>query len=325
MFGFNPHHRPTTLWSGLLALFSAIAIGACKDLPNEPLSPPAEAENALARSAGDKKPKGRILFAGDQIYVMRADGTRQMALTNIPGHYGDPAWSPDGRRIAFVSDREGPSFAFQVYVMNADGTGQTRITNEPVSALSPAWSPDGARIAFSSERDGNADIYLVNPDGSNLVDINNDVGQDGHPTWSPDGSRIAFDRNSSNVWVMNADGSGQTQLTHSFGFTASIEPAWSPNGDKIAFSSSEQRPQDQVRELYVMNPDGTNAVRLAANTTGRGPGDFLPAWSPDGSRLAFTTSRNPRQEIYSIKADGTGLTNLTNTPGRDEQGSAWKR
>jgi Tol biopolymer transport system component len=325
MLRFNAYHRPMTPRPGLLALFSTIAIGACKDLPNEPQSLPVEAQNALAKSPGDEKPKGRIVYAADQIYVMKADGSGQTALTNTPGHYGEPAWSPDGKRIAFVTDRDGPLFVFQVYVMNADGTGQTRITNEPVSARSPAWSPDGTRIAFSSERDGNEDIYLMNPDGSNVVDIDNDVGQDRNPTWSPDGTRIAFDRNSFNVWVMNADGSGQTQLTQSPGFTSSIEPAWSPNGDKIAFSSSQQRPEDQVRELYVMNPDGTNTVRLATNTTGRVPGDFLPAWSPDGSRIAFTTSRNDRQEIYSIKADGAGLTNLTNTPGRDEQDPAWKR
>jgi Tol biopolymer transport system component len=325
MFGTATYHRPKNPGPCLLALFSAIAIGACKDLATEPQSQPDEAQTALARSHGHKKPKGQIVYAADQIYVMRADGSRQRAITNIPGGYGEPVWSPDGKRIAFVSEREGPRFAFQLYVMNADGSGQTRITNEPVAARSPAWSPDGTRIAFSSERDGKEDIYLVNPDGSNLVNIDNDFRQDRNPTWSPDGTRIAFDRNSSNVWVMNADGSGQTQLTQSPGFTSSIEPAWSRKGDKIAFSSSQQRPTDQVREIFVMNPDGTNATRLATNTTGILPGDFSLAWSPDGSRIAFTTTRNRQQEIYSIKADGTGLINLTNTAGRYEQDPAWKR
>jgi Tol biopolymer transport system component len=325
MFGFSAYHRPMFSPLVLLALFSTIAIGACDDLPTEPQPEPSDAQTASARSQGHKKAKGQIVYAADQIYVMRADGSRQRALTNIPGGYGEPAWSPNGKRIAFVSDRDGPRFVFQLYVMNADGSGQTRITDEPVSARSPAWSPDGTRIAFSSERNGNEDIYLVNPDGSNLVAINNDVGQDRNPTWSPDGTRIAFDRNSSNVWVMNAGGSGQIQLTQSPGFTSSVEPAWSPRGDKIAFSSSQQRPTDQVREIYVMNPDGTNATRVATNTTGILPGDFLPAWSPDGSSIAFTTTRNRQQEIYSIKANGTGLTNLTNTAGRHEQDPAWKR
>jgi Tol biopolymer transport system component len=325
MVGITACHRPKNPRSGLLVLFSAVAIGACKDLPTEPQSQSPEAQAASARSRGHKKPKGQIVYAADQIYVMRADGSRQRPLTNIPGGYGEPAWSPDGKRIAFVSDRDGPRFAFQLFVMNADGTGQTRITNEPVAARSPAWSPDGTRIAFSSERNGNEDIYLANPDGSNLVNIDNNVGQDRNPTWSPDGTRIAFDRNSSNVWVMNADGSGQIQLTQASGFTSSIEPAWSPRGDKIAFSSSQQRSTDQVREIYVMNPDGTNATRLATNTTGILPGDFSPAWSPDGSRVAFTTTRNRQQEIYSIKTDGTGLSNLTSTAGRHEQDPAWKR
>jgi Tol biopolymer transport system component len=165
-------------------------------------------------------PVGQIAFdawrTGDgEIYVMNADGSDQVNLTNSPAWDIFPVWSPDGSKLAFTSTRDGN---FEVYVMNADGTGQVNLTNSPGSDGTPAWSPDGSQIAFRSARDGNGEIYLVNADGTGQVNLTNSPGSDGNAAWSPDGSQIAFgsDRDGNGeIYVMNADGTGQVNLTNS--------------------------------------------------------------------------------------------------------------
>jgi len=156
-------------------------------------------------------------------------------LTPLAWHSYQPAWSPDGTRIAFVSVRNGD--AADVYVMNADGTGERRLTDHPAVDTDPAWSPDGARIAFSSERDGNAEIYAMNADGSGVTRLTTNSTPDGHPAWSPDGRRLAFagtqcdDRGSSycfpTIFV-----AGPTGPPVAVGLGQ--DPAWSPDGRKIA-------------------------------------------------------------------------------------------
>ena len=102
---------------------------------------------------------------------MNADGSSLTNLTNNPADDGGPAWSPDGRQIAFVSDRDGDS---EIYVMNADGSHQTNLTDNPEAIIWPAWSPDGRQIAFDFRvRDGNTDIYVVNADGSSPTNLAN--------------------------------------------------------------------------------------------------------------------------------------------------------
>jgi dipeptidyl aminopeptidase/acylaminoacyl peptidase len=193
---------------------------------------------------------GKIAFTalldgvGDQpfnseIFVMNADGSAPTRLTNNAASDAAPAWSPDGRRIAFESDSE-------IFVMNADGSAPTRLTNNAASDAAPAWSPDGQRIAFSSDRDGNSEIYVMNADGSALTRLTHNAASDGMPAWSPDGQRIAFDSDRDGIdlvlqrgieiYVMNADGSAPTRLTNNA--ATDFAPAWSPDGQKIAFAST---------------------------------------------------------------------------------------
>ncbi len=252
---------------------------------------------------------GKIAFTTDfaSIYVMNADGTGQTRLTNNPPDPASdhaPAWSPDGAKIAFYSDRDGNP---EVYVMNADGTGLTRLTNNPATDAGPAWSPDGMKIAFYTNRDGNDEIYVMNADGTGPTRLTNNPASDAHPAWSPDGTKIAFRTNRDGdheIYVMNADGTGPARLTNALGQDAF--PAWSPDGSRIAFAPS----RDSNNEIYVMNADGTGQTNLT-NNSGH---DGAPAWSPDGTKIAFHTRRDGRpinNEIYVMNTDGTGLTRLT--------------
>jgi Tol biopolymer transport system component len=179
------------------------------------------------------------------------------------------------------------------------------------------------RIAFASDRDGNVEIYGMNADGTGHTNLTNNPADDGdliytpvsYHTWSPDGSRIAFvsyRNGNSEIYVMNADGSGQTDLTNN---TATDGwPAWSPDGSKIAFVSD----WDGNWEIYVMNADGTAQTNLTRNSAGEGGS----AWSPDGSKIAFVSDRDGDHEIYVMNADGTGQANLTRSPALDSS-PAW--
>jgi Tol biopolymer transport system component len=152
-------------------------------------------QGVLALRSASALPSGEsIAFVSDggerKIYVMNADGSRQINLTVDPADDYDQAWPPDGSRIAFASNRDGNN---EVYVMDAEGTDQTNITNSPASGENePAWSPDGSRIVFQSSRDGNSEIYVMNADGSGQTTLTNDPAWDTQTVWSPEGSQIAF-------------------------------------------------------------------------------------------------------------------------------------
>jgi len=157
---------------------------------------------------------------------MDLDGGNQRNLTNNSSADGLPAWSPDGRQIAFRSDRDGNS---DIYVMDLDGGNQRNLTNNSSADGFPAWSPDGGQIAFHSDRDGNRDIYVMDSDSSSPRRLTNNSSSDGYPVWSPDGRQIAFrsDHNGNpEIYVMGADGSNPRRLTNNDAWDYS--PAWRP-------------------------------------------------------------------------------------------------
>jgi TolB protein len=265
--------------------------------------------------------------------------------------------APAGRRIAFVSDRDGHQ---EIYTMNADGTDQRRLTNSPSNTHnnSPCWSPDHQRLAFVSDGDGSAQIYLMNADGRGLLQLTHGTGPNGGPVWSPDGRRIAYVVGGQSIWVMNGDGSGRVQLTT--GSWRDGGPAWSPDGSKIYFVSNRDTGDDRSL-LYVMSADGTNQhalgghlavdgrpavspdgtrIAYASDLTPTEPSLFVvkadgssptrvgpensaePAWAPDGKTLTFTSWRDGNAQLYSMAANGTQLRRLTRTLAT-EAGAAW--
>jgi dipeptidyl aminopeptidase/acylaminoacyl peptidase len=233
-------------------------------------------------------------FWAGQVWVMRSDGSGARPLG--PGL--SPAWSPNGRRLAFDANTSGN---YDVWTARADGRDRRRVTQNAALDYSAAWSPDGTSIAFTSDRTRNEDLFVIGADGSGERALTTDPGSDSAAAWSPDGTRIAFAgtaRGNLEVEVVNADGMGRAALTDDP--ARDYDPAWSPDGARIAFTSE----RDGDPNVYVMNADGTGVTRLTDDPAR----DSRPAWSPDGKLIAFESSRDPvlfDRDVYVMNADGS--------------------
>jgi TolB protein len=239
--------------------------------------------------------------AFSDLYMLQVDGSLRR-LTH-GGIDNDPAWSPDGQRIAFL--RAHRNVDPTLIVANADGSGQRPLPLQ--SSEGPVFSPDSRRILFV--RGGR--IYVTSDDWSSGIELVNAAPSTaGNPQWSPDGDAISFvlgpDSRSADVYVMNADGSGRRRVTHvGAGAGRPYSPLWSPDGTQIAYLLPGS--------LEVIGADGTGHRVLT-----RFPGPDFPsslAWSPDGKRIAFARLRldgvRSHSGLYVVRADGTDLHRLT--------------
>jgi hypothetical protein len=243
------------------------------------------------------------------IWVMDSDGTGQKQLTNDSAHARTPEWSPDHTRIAFDSDVTGN---YDIYVMDANGKNRENLTNDAIDERNPTWSPDGTQIAFERGASGERDLYVMSSDGGKPRRLTSNQADDLDPAWSPDGTQIAFAstrKDNYDIWVIDANGGQPVDLTNTPDATE-FGPAWSPHGDKIAFHKKIDRPVPVPNDVYVMDRDGSNLVKV----TQTGWDDFYPSWAPDGREIVFYTSRSPDSkdaDIYFVSLDVKIETRLT--------------
>lgn len=245
-----------------------------------------------------------------QIYSVKPDGSDWRQLTRH-GNNVTPAWTPDGKRIVFASDRYGTR---EIYLMDEDGSGVSQIETAVVgNKLTPNISRDLSRIAFAAEdpRTGHPEIWVANADGTVARQLTETPKAPAGPTWSlfprfsVDGSKILYSSTqsrSSQIWIMNSDGSGKRQLTNGVGPDApdANAPHWSPDGTQIVFWAGYET---RYGEIWTMDADGSNPIQLTDQLAPISSDN--PTWSPDGSRLIFDTNRSRSGvEIWIMDRNG---------------------
>ena len=274
--------------------------------------------------------------ACDQQYVMNVDGTGVRRVSNGFGKTTCGYFFDADRRIFFASThaadtacprKPDPSKGYvwgldpyDIYVANPDGSGLRRLTNYGVYTAEGTLSPDGQTIVFTSLKDGDLDIYTMRIDGTNLKRLTFQPGYDGGPFFSPDGKQIVYRAwhptdtaltsyrellrqrlvrpNRMEIWVMNADGSNQHQITNLGG--ANFAPFFTPDGRRIIFSSNYQNPRSRNFELFLVNPDGSGLEQV----THHPEFDGFPMFSPDGTKLVWASGRSSREgELNLFLAD----------------------
>jgi TolB protein len=269
----------------------------------------------------------------DQQYIVRSDGTDLRRVSDGTGKTTCGYFIENGKRLLYGSThalqkecpaRPDPSKGyvwgldpFDIYTSDLDGKNRKALTNYGVYTTEATVSPDGKSIVFTSLKDGDLEIYTMNVDGSNMKRLTNKPGYDGGAFFSPDGKQIVYRAwhptgdslaayqdllrqrlvrpNRMEIFVMNADGSNQRQITN-LGY-ANFAPFFTPDGKKIIFSSNHKSPRGGNFDLYLVNVDGTGLEQVTTN----GTFDGFPMFSPDGKHLIWASNRNAPQ------ANGTDL------------------
>jgi TolB protein len=274
---------------------------------------------ALAGQAHADGPTGRLAFESDRdgdfdVYVADPDGSNPVNVTNSAGDDLDPVWSPDGSTLVFMSTRDGDH---EIYSVGADGSGLARLTTDAATDTTPSWSPDGTRIAYA-HGDSTRTIWTMNADGTGKAAVPNAPATAGSPVFSPDGGKLAFVAwpagsysGNSDVYTINVDGTGLTKVTDSA--CAAFHPKWSPDGSQLAFD----RACGASGSSLAVAPAVGGPVVTVPGVSGWA---YSPAWLPDAFTLVFARAESDfsNADVYSIRLDGTQLTQLTNSSGWDD-------
>jgi Tol biopolymer transport system component len=303
------NHYSVTVLLGALFFIPLFLASCTSPNPQAPGSPSGSKSDVIVFSAW----QATSSIPNYEIYSMNVDGTGRVNLTNNEANDTYPAYSPDGKQIAFCSNRNGQS---ELFLMNEDGSNQHLLTNQvsdcgDPSWSVPVWSPDGKWIGITSTTggtnpNGKMDIFIVRSDASHMYNLTNDPAYDSGLSWSPDSKQIAFasDRNGNfELYVVDIDGKNLTQLTNDSAVDG--QPVWSPDGKTLIFKSQ----RTGYQELYSMNADGSNLTQLTRDMSI----NTNPVWSPDGENIYYSSNKDGNIEIYRMKATGVDPVNLTNS------------
>ena len=235
------------------------------------------------------------------------------ALACLGGGSANAGSQATNGRIAFVSDgacRFDPAVKNEdVFSIAPDGTGKADLSRNANPDSAPSWSADGTSLAFTRPgKGGGEDVFVMNAAGKGQRNLTRSSPDDANPDWAPDGSKVAYDVAGAQIFASNADGTAMQRL-----IPGGFAPSWAPTGLQIAYT---QNVEPSNSEIFVANADGSGARNLTNATSYDDDG---AAWSPNGTKIAFTRYVGAAGEIYVMNADGSGLVNLTNDPSNDAE------